>query len=93
MAGLKNRSEIVNDVDRLIKGRLPSSLRGIELTEDICLLDEGLGLDSVALIELFLVLEDYFHVPFPVELMEKDPLTVGGIVDHICSIKNGLTDD
>ncbi len=87
MAELKNRPEIVKDVERLIKGRLPSSLKGIELTEDICLLDEGLGLDSVALIELFLALEDYFNVSFPVELMEKDPLTIGGVIDHICNTK------
>lgn len=87
MTKLSKRTEIITDVDRLIKGRLPSSLRGIELTEDLCLLDEGLGLDSVALIELFLVLEDYFNVPFPVELIEKDPLTVGGIIDHIYNTK------
>lgn len=84
---LKNRLKIIKDVDRLIKGRLPSSLRGIELKEDVCLLDEGLGLDSVGLIELFLVLEEYFKVPFPVELIEKDPLTVGGVIDHICKAK------
>lgn len=87
MMELNNRSEIIKDVDRLIKGRLPSSLKGVELTEDASLLDECLGLDSVGLIELFLVLEDYFNVPFPVDLLENDPLTVGGIIDHIYNAK------
>jgi acyl carrier protein len=82
MAEAKNRSEVASDVDRVIKSRLPLYMRGIEITEDMPLLGEGLGLDSVGLVELFLKLEEYFGIPFPVELIEKEPLTVGVIIDH-----------
>jgi acyl carrier protein len=82
-----NRSEIIKDVDRIIKGQLPSSLSGIELTEEISLLNEGLGLDSIGIVELFLILEDYFGVPFTVDLIEKGPLTVGSVIDHIYNEK------
>jgi acyl carrier protein len=82
MAEGKNRSKIAGDVDRLIKSRLPSCTRGIEITEDMPLLGEGVGFDSVGLVELFLKLEEYFGIPFPVDLIEKEPLTVGVIIDH-----------
>ncbi len=82
MAEGKNRSEIAGDVDRIIKSRLPLYMGGTELTEDMPLLGEGVGLDSVGLVELFLKLEDYFGIPFPVDLLEKEPLTVGVIIDH-----------
>jgi acyl carrier protein len=83
MSKVKNRAEIARDVDRLIRSRLPSSLRGITLTEGMSLLDEGLGLDSIALVELFLKLEDYFGISITADLIDKGPLTAGGIIDHI----------
>lgn len=91
MTGCSNRSDIIKDVDRLIKGRLPSSMRGIILTEDLPLLGEGLGLDSVGFVELFLMLEDYFGIRFPADLIEKGPLTVGSIIDHIYKARGPCT--
>ena len=84
---MDKRSEICKDVISIIRNRLPSSLNGVELTEDVSLFNEGLGLDSVAIVELFLILEEYFNVPFTVDLIEEGPLTFGSIADHICRAK------
>ena len=91
MTGWNNRSEIVKEVDRLIKSRLSSSLTGVKLTEDLSLLGEDLGLDSVGIVELFLVLEDYFGIPFQADLIEKGPLTVGRVIDHIYDARERST--
>ncbi|HSK08632.1 MAG TPA: acyl carrier protein [Vicinamibacterales bacterium] len=43
----------------------------------------GLGLDSVALVELLLACEQRFGVAFPDGLLEARPLTIGTLIRHL----------
>lgn len=48
----------------------------------------GLDLDSVALLELLLACEERFQIPFPDTLLERPPLTVGQLADHLQRHRN-----
>jgi len=56
---------------------------GAELPDGLLLGASGLGLDSIAVVELLLDCERRFGVPRPVELLDGPPLTVGRLVDHL----------
>jgi acyl carrier protein len=43
---------------------------------------DGLGFDSVRVVELLVACEDHFHVPFPPELA-TETLSIGAIVEHV----------
>ena len=42
----------------------------------------GLGLDSIALVELLLECEERFHLPPSLPLLDGPPLTIGLLADH-----------
>lgn len=71
------------DVRRIILTFVPASWNEEDLVTDLPLGAEGLGLDSVALVELMLACERQWNVPFPPELLEQGPLTIGTLVDHL----------
>ena len=54
-----------------------------DLPADLPLGPGGLGLDSIALVELLLECEQRFGIPRPVDLLAGPPLTVGLLVSHI----------
>ena len=57
---------------------------GAELHDALSLGSDGLGLDSVAMVEVLLECEERFGVTIAAELLERAaPLTVGTIVDRI----------
>ena len=53
-----------------------------ELTSDVDLGPAGFGLDSISLVELLLICEEHFGVPFPFSLFDDGPMTVGRLVAH-----------
>jgi acyl carrier protein len=83
MMDQKTQSEVMKGIIQLIKKRLPSSLQENTLHNDLSLLSDGLGLDSVGVVELFCDLEEYYNIPFPPELIEDMPLTIGKLVNHV----------
>lgn len=78
---------IQEEVWRLVRSRAPLArdlpdLPG-DLPGDLRLGSGGLGLDSIALVELLLDCEQRFGIPRPVGLLEGEPLTVSLLVDHV----------
>jgi len=56
---------------------------GRELHDTVRLDGPGLGLDSVARVELLLACEERFGIPFPAALLDEADLTIGRLVEHI----------
>jgi acyl carrier protein len=70
-------------VSQLVRSRAPLAQGLAELSDGLRLGPGGLGLDSIALVELLLDCEQRFGIPRPVGLLEGDPLTFGRLVDHV----------
>ena len=64
-------------VEALIRGHAPSFWRERELHDDLRLDDQGIGFDSVALVELITASERELGVRLPSDLFLDDALTVG----------------
>ena len=80
------QNPIVDQVhDRIVTmlaARLPIALRGLASAREQRLGPNGLGLDSVTIVEILLECEQQFDMPFPTSLFDAGPLTVGRLVDH-----------
>jgi acyl carrier protein len=74
-------SDPVDELHRILSNRFRVPKPG-ELHDDLDLGPSGFGLDSISLIELLIVCEDYFGCPFPYTLFDDGPLTVGRLVVH-----------
>ncbi|HJX29416.1 MAG TPA: phosphopantetheine-binding protein [Thermoanaerobaculia bacterium] len=80
---METRPSIAEAVSRLVGSRAPLAQGLAELPDDLRLGPGGLGLDSIALVELLLDCEQRFGIPRPVGLLEGEPLTIGRLVDHV----------
>lgn len=72
--------EVVRD---LVRSRAPLAREGVDLPEDLRLGAGGLGLDSIALVELLLECEQRFGAPMAAELLEGPPLTLGHLLARV----------
>ena len=59
-----NKSEVVDQIKELIASELDANLEVAEIGEDASLFEDGLGLDSVAIVEFITILEDRFNIQF-----------------------------
>ena len=59
-----NKSEVVDQIKELIASELDANLTVAEIGEGDSLFEDGLGLDSVAIVEFITILEDRFKVQF-----------------------------
>ena len=79
--------DIDGTVRDLVRSRAPLARAHAELADDLRLGPGGLGMDSVALVELLLDCEQRFGMRSgswrPSELLEGPPLTVGRLVAHL----------
>lgn len=71
-----------DEVHRLLRRHAPTATAGTPLTDDLSLAEDGLGLDSVGLVELLLACEDLFGAGLAATLLSDAPLTVGKLVAH-----------
>lgn len=69
-------------IHRIISARFRPPRDG-ELDDDLDLGASGFGLDSISLVELMLVCEEEFGVPFPDTLFDDGPVTVGKLIKHV----------
>lgn len=59
-----NKSEVVDQIKELIASELNVNLKVADIGEGDSLFEDGLGLDSVAIVEFITILEDRFKVQF-----------------------------
>ena len=59
-----NKSEVVAQIKELIADELDVNLEVAEIGETESLFEDGIGLDSVAIVEFITILEDRFQVHF-----------------------------
>lgn len=70
-------------VHALLRERAPLAQDRFDLSDDLPLGPGGLGLDSIALVELLIECERRFGIPRPTDLLEVSPLTVGRLVSYV----------
>lgn len=66
----------------LLREFLPSWFEG-SLDDGVALGSSGLGLDSVAIVELLVTCEETFAVRFPDSILDSPPLTIGRLAGHL----------
>ncbi len=69
-------------VTAIVAQRLPVALQAVASGRDQRLGANGLGLDSVTIVEILLECEQQFDMAFPASLFDAGPLTVGRLIDH-----------
>ena len=77
-------SDVREQLHRLLRRHAPAATAGTLLDDDLALAEDGLGLDSVGLVELLLACEDLFGAGFAAKLLAETPLTVGKLVAQAC---------
>ena len=70
-------------IRELLRTRVPHARDLDNLPDDLPLGEGGLGLDSIALVELLLECEKRFRLPPPLTLLDGPPLTVGLLAEAI----------
>ena len=83
------RDDAADSVRQLIRARAPVARRDGELLDGLALGRDGLGLDSIAIVELMLACEAALGIPFPATLFDTGPITVGRLVAHARAASNG----
>ena len=79
-----NKSEVVDQIKELIASELDANLTVAEIGEDASLFEDGLGLDSVAIVEFITILEDRFNVQFSdMDLTSKMFRNISTIADFV----------
>ena len=80
---LETAAAVRDAFDALWPGRFAAS----ELAEDASLGKDGLGLDSIDIVELVLACEERTgHRGYDLEaLLESRPVTIGRVIDHLAS--------
>jgi acyl carrier protein len=79
-----NKSEIVDQIKELIASELDANLTVAEIGEGDSLFEDGLGLDSVAIVEFITILEDRFKVEFSdMDLTREMFRSISTIADFI----------
>ena len=59
-----NKSEVIDQIKMLIADELDANLAVTEIGDNDSLFEDGLGLDSVAIVEFITILEERFGVQF-----------------------------
>jgi len=70
-------------IEALIRRHAPSFWREKALAPDLRLDDEGIGFDSVALLELLLSCERELGLSLPPDFLLDDAMTVGRLVEKL----------
>jgi len=79
-----NAGTAIDDAVReLLRSRSPLARDRADLPDGLRLGTGGLALDSIALVELLLDCERRFGIKAATELLEGEPLTVGGLIAHV----------
>jgi len=75
-------NEYVAELRQMIQNILPAPVHA-EIGLSVPLGGAGLGIDSVGIVMLLLECEAKWGISFPAELLERPPLTIEKLVDHL----------
>jgi acyl carrier protein len=79
-----DRTETAAAVHRLILTRWPGRFGRDQLADGVSLGSEGLGLDSIEIVELLLETEEQLGTNGGAgALLEAGPVTIGRLIDHL----------
>ncbi len=79
-----DRSDVFERVTALLRGQLPDSAIGRGLHDDTGLLGQGIGLDSVEVLELVSAIEEDFGLTIDDESLEAAHFeTIGTVVSFV----------
>ena len=78
------RAETAATVRELLLNHLESPRTADELPDELALGDDGLGLDSIAVVEVLLECEERWDIS-PTALIEGPPLRIGDVVDFFAA--------
>jgi acyl carrier protein len=76
--------ELVNRIVRVIRDRLDLTLGDLELSPETCLIGRGLGLDSMAILELVTGLEEELEIEIDESGLSKETLAdIGSLARYL----------
>jgi acyl carrier protein len=79
-----DRAQIAAALYAELASRWPGRFDGVELADDVSLGSDGLGLDSIEIVELMLDLQDGLDgYGDPTALLDSDEISIGGLVDYL----------
>jgi len=79
-----NKSKVVDQIKELIAGELDVNLSVAEIGENDSLFEDGLGLDSVEIVEFITILEDHFKIQFSdMDLTKEMFRSISTIADFV----------
>ena len=81
---MTDRTAVARFVLEALAAVCPGAPAGDELDDATRLGSEGLGLDSVEVVEVLLACEERYGIAVD-GLLEGEPLTIGRIVDHFAA--------
>lgn len=82
MSHTTTAEQVHHAITTILTARLPVAARGLAERLEQRLGANGLGFDSVTIVEVLLECEQHFDMPFPASLFDAGPLTIGRLVDH-----------
>jgi len=82
-------ADIGHAVRQLIRRLAPALRAESQLADDLPLAQDGVGLDSLGIIDLLLACESVFEIEFPVEFLNDGQLTVGDVIAHVDRARAG----
>ena len=81
-------SDVATDVRCLVQHYAPSHWRIEDLVDELPLMDEGIGFDSVRVVELIDACDQRFGVRIPIESLVEEKPTVGGLIQRIRALRS-----
>jgi len=76
--------KVIDELKKIIAEQLDVNIKREEISEDAPLFEEGLGLDSIAIVEFITLIEEQFDFEFEEDELEmerfKDIRTVAGFI-------------
>ena len=80
---MRVRDDIAARVRELLVTRWPGRFHRAQLADDVSLGEEGLGLDSIEIVELLLELGEEGDSTKAEDLLDAGPISIGRLIDHL----------